>query len=322
MKCKTFPFSHLSTSIKEQLLLQGKSAILTLARYHNAFMMWGLPKQLPFLSLGKEAQLYLGWDFWLWQLDTSLDSRLGCGLRTPLSASFPAGTPRFSPLSWKWQWQKVIPCSPLLQAAAPLVWTPTPLPLQRNSSKLNVAWAFAWNLLSRQRVSQKLTGTSHFLPPMIKITLKHCKWIRFDSRTNRIWERQKKRSWGTVLSLKCTQFLSFSEKRNNCMLLRTFSRRELEYTPLHCFLIETARRLQRRGESWLLKVSSCFKGWPALKRGLSAWCSHRKGPRGWIHAGLRSGKCWASIQITVPWKKKAFQRNLRCLWLKTGCFLK
>lgn len=171
MKCKTFPFSHLSTSTKEQLLLQGKSAILTLGRYHNAFMMWGLPKQLPFLSLGKEAHLYLGWDFWLWQLDTSLDSRLGCGLRTPLSASFPAGTPCFSPLSWKWQWQKVIPCSPLLQAAAPLVWTPTPLPLQRNGSKLNVPGHLPGSFLADREFPRNRQGLHAFYPRWSKSLL-------------------------------------------------------------------------------------------------------------------------------------------------------
>lgn len=77
---------------------------------------------------------------------------------------------------------------------------------------------------------------------------------------------QRKRSWGTVLSLKHAQFLSFSENRNNSRLLRTFSRWELKYNSLHCFLIETAQSLQKRRESWLLKVSSCFKGWPSLKR--------------------------------------------------------
>lgn len=106
--------------------------------------------------------------------------------------------------------------------------------------------------------------------PMFKIALIRWKWIRSDSRTKHIWERQRKRSRRTVLSLKRAQFLSFSENRNKSRLLRTLSRWELEYTPLRCFLIESARRLQRRGESWWLKVSSCFKGWPPLKRGLSA----------------------------------------------------
>lgn len=120
--------------------------------------------------------------------------------------------------------RKLFPALPLLQAAALLALTSPPSPLQRNSSKLNVPGQLLGTFLSH----------SSFLETHRKFILYalddrncmeiHGKQIRFDSRTNHIWERQRKRSWRTVLSLRRAQFLSFSENKNNFRILRTFSR--------------------------------------------------------------------------------------------------
>lgn len=155
---------------------------------------------------------------------------------------------------------------------------------------------------------------------MIKITCLHWKWIRFDSQTNHRWERQRMRSWATVLSLKCPQFLSFSENRNNSRLLRTFNSWELEYTPLRCFLIESARRLQREGSL------GCWKSVPVSKADL-LWkeVSLPSVPIG-RDPGAGSMLACGQGSAELPFKslflqKKTFQHILRCLWLKTVCFL-
>ena len=267
MKCKIFPFSYLSTSIKEQLLLQGKAlfSLWVSQCIYDVGLIWTAPLYVTrkeSLSLFRVGVLTVatgyksGSQAGLWDLDPLegiLSSRYPLLFSSLLEVTVVEGYSLLS-LSCK----QLHPGPDIHSFSSPEKW-----------QQAECAWAVAWTLVIPQKVSQKRRGSSYFLPLIMKITLIHWKWIRFDSRTNHIWERQRKRSWGTVLSLKRAQFLSFSENRNNSRLLRTFSRQELEYTPLHYFLIESAWRLQRRGESWLLKVSSCFKSWPPLKRGPS-----------------------------------------------------
>lgn len=131
---------------------------------------------------------------------------------------------------------------------------------------------------------------------------------------------QRKRSWGTVVSLKHAQFLSFSENRNNSRVLRTFSRWELKYNSLHCFLIESAQSLKKRRESWLLKISSCFKGWPPLKRVSLPGVPIGRDLRAGFMLACGQGSAELPFKSLFP-EKRHFSIPLG-VWLRTGCFLK
>lgn len=58
-------------------------------------------------------------------------------------------------------------------------------------------------------------------------------------------------------------------------------------------LLSNRKRTKPEKEKGVLVVEDqfVFQRLTSFEKGLSAWCSHRKGPKGWIHAGLRSGKC-------------------------------